>query len=38
MADDVARFFIKSRAGIKFNSKRKHNILHTRLSYVVMEE
>jgi hypothetical protein len=29
MADGVARFFIKSRAGIQFTPKRKHNILYT---------
>jgi hypothetical protein len=29
MADEIARFFIKSRAGIQFTPKRKLDILHT---------
>jgi hypothetical protein len=29
MADGIARFFIKSRAGIQFTLKRKLDILHT---------
>jgi hypothetical protein len=29
MADGIARFFIKSRAGIQFTPKRKHDIFNT---------
>jgi hypothetical protein len=29
MADGIARFYIKSRAGIQFTPKRKHDIFHT---------